>query len=43
MQEANDNAEDIIQELVRILNAERKRRITQQMQEIAVSAGLIKS
>jgi F-type H+-transporting ATPase subunit gamma len=41
MQEASENAEEIIEELVRVLNAERKRKITQEMQEIAVSAGLL--
>ena len=41
MQEASDNAEDIIEDLIWIINAERKRKITQQMQELAVSAGLL--
>jgi F0F1-type ATP synthase gamma subunit len=41
MQEASENAEEIIEELVRVLNAERKRKITQEMQELAVSAGLL--
>lgn len=41
MQEASDNAEEIIEELVRDINAERKRRITQEMQELAVGAGLL--
>ncbi len=41
MQEASDNAEDIIEELVRVINAERKRKITEEMQELAVSAGLL--
>jgi len=43
MQEASDNAEDIIQDLVQVVNAERKRKITQEMQEIAVSAGLLQN
>lgn len=43
MQEASDNAEDIIEDLIRIINAERKRKITQQMQELAVSAGLLEN
>lgn len=42
LQEASENAEDIIEELVWVINAERKRKITQQMQELAVSAGLLK-
>ena len=41
MQEASDNAEEIIEDLIYIINAERKRKITQQMQELAVSAGLL--
>jgi F-type H+-transporting ATPase subunit gamma len=41
MQEASENAADIIEELVHVLNAERKRKITQEMQELAVSAGLL--
>jgi F-type H+-transporting ATPase subunit gamma len=41
MQEASDNAEEIIEELVRVVNAERKRKITQEMQEIAVGSGLL--
>jgi len=41
MQEASENAEEIIEELVRVVNAERKRRITQEMQELAVSSGLL--
>lgn len=41
MQEASDNAEDIIEDLVRVINAERKRKITEEMQELAVSAGLL--
>lgn len=41
MQEASENAEEIIEDLIRIINAERKRRITQEMQELAVSAGLL--
>lgn len=41
MQEASENAEEIIEELIRVINAERKRKITQEMQELAVSAGLL--
>jgi len=43
MEEASDNAEEIVEELNRVINAERKRRITQEMQELAVSAGLLES
>jgi len=41
MQEASENADEIIEDLVRIINAERKRKITQELQELAVSAGLL--
>ncbi len=41
MQEAKDNAEEILEELNRVLNAERRRKITQEMQELAVGAGLL--
>jgi F-type H+-transporting ATPase subunit gamma len=41
MQEAKDNADDIIEELRRVINAERKRKITQEMQELAAGAGLM--
>ena len=41
MQEAEDNAEDIIDDLQQTLNRERKRKITQQMQELASGAGLL--
>lgn len=41
MEEAKQNAEELITELERVINAERKRKITQQMQELAVSAGLV--
>ena len=41
MQEASDNSEDIIEELTRLINMERKRKITQEMQELAVGAGLL--
>ena len=41
MQEASENADEIIEELVRVINAERKRKITQELQELAVSAGLL--
>ena len=41
MQEAKDNAEDIMEELIQLINAERKRQITQEMQELAAGAGLV--
>lgn len=41
MQEASDNAEEIIEDLERAINAERKRQITREMQELAVGAGLL--
>ena len=41
MREAKDNAEDIMEELQRVINTERKRKITQQMQELAAGAGLL--
>ena len=41
MQDAKDNAEEIIEELRQIINSERKRKITQQMQELAAGAGLL--
>lgn len=41
MQEAQDNAEEIIEELEQIINAERKKQITQEMQELATGAGLL--
>lgn len=41
MQDAKDNAEDIIEELDQVVNAERKRKVTQEMQELASSAGLL--
>lgn len=41
MQEAEENAEEIIQDLTRVINTERKRKITQQMQELAAGAGLL--
>jgi len=41
MEEAKNNAEDIIEELRRVINSERKRQITQQMQELAAGAGLL--
>jgi len=41
MEEAKQNAEEIIVELKWIINAERKRQITQEMQELAVGAGLM--
>jgi F0F1-type ATP synthase gamma subunit len=41
MQEAKNNAEEIIEDLYRVINTERKRRITQEMQELASGAGLL--
>jgi F-type H+-transporting ATPase subunit gamma len=41
MQEAKDNADELLQELRSVINTERKRKITQQMQELAVGAGLL--
>jgi F-type H+-transporting ATPase subunit gamma len=41
MEEAKQNAQDIIEELNREVNIERKRQITQETQELAVGAGLI--
>lgn len=41
MQEAKNNAEEIIEELGRVINAERKKKITLEMQELAVGAGLL--
>ncbi len=41
MQEARDNAEEIIEELDQIINIERKKQITQEMQELATGAGLL--
>lgn len=41
MQEAKTNAEEIIEDLGFVINAERKKKITQQMQELAVGAGLL--
>lgn len=41
MQEATENAEEIIEDLTRVINTERKRKITQQMQELAAGAGLL--
>lgn len=41
MQEAKENAEDIIEELNGVINLERKRKITQQMQEQAAGSGLL--
>jgi len=41
MQEAEDNAEEIMEDLQQILNKERKRKITQEMQELASGAGLL--
>lgn len=41
MEEAKENADDIIEELRRVVNTERKRKITQQMQELAAGAGLL--
>ncbi len=41
MEEANDNASEIVGELIQSINAERKRKITQEMQELAVGSGLL--
>lgn len=41
MEEAQKNAEDIVEELNQIIQTERKRKITQDMQELAVGSGLI--
>lgn len=41
MQEAEENAEEIIEELTFVINAERKRKITQEMQELAAGSGLL--
>jgi len=41
MEEAQENAEEIITEMTQIINSERKKRITQQMQELAAGAGLL--
>ncbi len=41
MEEAKKNSDDIITSLNRELNIERKRKITREMQELAVGAGLI--
>jgi F-type H+-transporting ATPase subunit gamma len=41
MQEAKDNAENIVEDLTQVINAERKRKITQEMQELAAGAGLL--
>ncbi len=41
MEEAKQNAQEIIEELNREVNNERKRQITQETQELAVGAGLI--
>jgi len=41
MQEAKNNAEEIIEDLILVINTERKRQITQEMQELASGAGLL--
>ena len=41
MEEAKENADEIIGELQQVINTERKRQITQQMQELAAGAGLL--
>jgi len=43
MQEAEENADEIMEELRRLINAERRRKITQDMQELASGAGLLNS
>ena len=41
MEEAKNNADEIIEDLTQVINSERKRKITQQMQELAAGAGLL--
>lgn len=41
LQDAEENAEDIIQDLKTLINTRRKNRITQEMQELASGAGLL--
>lgn len=41
MEEAQENAEEIINEMNQIINTERKKRITKEMQELAAGAGLL--
>lgn len=41
MQEAKNNAEEIIEDLKQVINTERKRKITQEIQELASGAGLL--
>ena len=41
MQESIENADDIIEELQLVINAERKKQITQEMQELATGAGML--
>ena len=41
MQDAKNNAEEIIEDLQLVINAERKRKITQDIQELASAAGLL--
>jgi len=43
MQEAEENADEIMEELRRLINAERRRKITQDMQELASGSGLLNS
>lgn len=41
MEEAKDNADDIIVELNQVINTERKKKITSEMQELATGSGLL--
>ncbi len=41
MEEAKENASEIIEELQQVINVERKRKITQEVQELAAGAGLL--
>lgn len=41
LENARENADDIIEDLHRIIQTERRRKITQQVQELAVGAGLL--
>jgi F-type H+-transporting ATPase subunit gamma len=42
MEEAKKNADEIINDLQMLINIERKKKITQEMQELASGAGLLK-
>lgn len=43
MEDAGDNAQEIMKELKMIINTERKRKITQEMQELASGSGLLEN